>query len=266
MNKPSTLRIVTILAPLLSGILAIFLIVTQNRRLHALEDQRAQITQQITSLDLLAREMQARPPLSKMAAAPPAPDEQPVFLDLIRGFANSSFVQLTKYDNKTVPPPAPESAEAKASALPSGVIALTSNVEVAGGYNQVRQFMTELWRSPRLFNATDLKWSAGLDKWPATRLAFTLTRYVHTAAAAGPAAPGMPTGSAAIPGGSGGTPTANFATPGATNTNGATNAVPGARNSFGATPTAPVMRNAPGAANAPRTVPAAPAPGASARP
>ncbi len=265
MNKPSTLRLVTILAPLLSGILAIFLIVTQNRRLHALEDQRAQITQQITSLDLLAREIQARPPLSKMAAAPPAPDEQPVFLDLIRGFANSSLVQLTKYDNKTVPPPAPESAEAKAGAMPPGVIALTSNVEVAGGYNEVRQFMMELWRSPRLFNTTDLKWSAGLDKWPATRLAFTLTRYVHTAAAAGPAAAGMPGGSAA-------TPAANAATPGAADTNGATStsgttgAFPGAQNPSGATQARPNMRNAPAPTTTPRAVPAATRPGASARP
>ncbi len=279
MNKPSTLRIVTILVPLLSAILMIGLIVSQNRRLHALEDQRTQITQQITSLDMLAREIQARPPMSKMAAAPPAPDEQPVFLDLIRGFANSSLVELTKYENKTVAPPAPESAEAKASALPSGVIALTSNVEVAGGYNQVRQFMTELWRSPRLFNTTDMKWSAPLDKWPSTRLAFTLTRYVHTIAAAGPAASITPTGGAAATGGRSATPTVNPATPGvvspatgAANTNGASilpgaaNTLPGARNPSGATPTAPTMRNAPAPANAPRNVPAATGSGASTRP
>ena len=178
MNKPSTLRIITIVAPLLCLILAVVLTASQVRRLQAQETQRTLLTQQITSLDQLARAIQAQPPLSKMAAAPPSPDEQPVFLELIRGFAFASRVQLIKYENKTVPPPAQGSAEAKTNALPANVVALTSNVEVAGSYNQVRQFMNLLWTSPRLFNTTELKWIA-TDKWPVTRMSFVLTRYVH---------------------------------------------------------------------------------------
>ena len=89
-------------------------------------------TQQIAALDRLAREIQVRPIGRKVAVVPPSPDEQPLFLNMLRGFADNSRVQLAKYDNRTVPPPASGSADAKTNLLPPGVIALTSNVEIAG--------------------------------------------------------------------------------------------------------------------------------------
>ena len=202
MNKFSSIRLASVAVPLVSAMLALFLVMFQVRRLHQFEEDRTRTNAQINRLDKLIREMKNQPLQGKVAVVPPVANEQSLFLNMLRGFAIGSRVQLVKYENKPVaaPPPPPVSSstdtktEAKPTGLPPGVTALTSNVEVAGDYQALRQFMYQLWHAPRLYNTIDLKWMREQQRGRQeevlpTRLSFTLTRYVYMPMSAAPPAP-----------------------------------------------------------------------------
>ncbi len=184
MNKsPSTfswLKLATVLLPIIGVMAAIFLVFLQWNKLNSLKEQKEKTEQQLAVLNRLSLEIKAKPTLSKVAVVPPTYDEQSQFLNMIRGFAEKSRVRLVRYNNRYIPPPPPDSAEAKKPTLPPGVMALNSEVEVAGDYNSIRQFMYQLLHAPRLYNTVDLKWNRGTtnEKWPLTHLGFTLLRYV----------------------------------------------------------------------------------------
>jgi hypothetical protein len=196
MNRDSMLRLSGVVVPLGSAMIALFLVMFQVRRLHEFEEERTRTTTQMSQLEKQIREMKSQPQRAKVAVVPPVSNEQSLFLNMIRRFAISSRVQLVKYENK--PAPSPLSADAKTSAkptgLPAGVTALSSNVEVAGDYQALRQFMYKLLRAPRLYNTTDLKWMREQQRnqqevVPPTHLTFTLTRYVYVPAIGVPPAP-----------------------------------------------------------------------------
>ena len=105
MNKLSTLRLASIVVPLLSAIIALFLVTYQVRRLHQFEEDRTRITAQRNLLDKLIREMRNQPQQAKVAVVPPVANEQSLFLNMIRNFAVGSRVQLVKYENKPTPLP-----------------------------------------------------------------------------------------------------------------------------------------------------------------
>ena len=186
MSKSSSnaawIRLATYLMPIVAVPAAIFLVFLQWTHLRALQEQRTKTEHNLAFLDQLSHEMKTQPPLRKVAVIPPTLDEQSLFLDMVRKFADQSHVHLVRYTNRPAPPPPPaDSAEAKKNGMPPGVAALTSDVEVSGDYNGIRQFLYQLLHAPRLYNTTDLKWTRGAynERWPITRLSFTLLRYVE---------------------------------------------------------------------------------------
>lgn len=181
-SSASWIKLATVLMPIVAVLAAGFLVFLQVTHLRSLSEQRTKTEHDIAFLEQLSHQMQAQPTLTKVAAIPPTLDEQSLFLDMIRKFADQSQIHLVRYTNRVVPAPPADSPEAKKNALPPGVMALTSDVEVSGNYNGIRQFLYQLLHSPRLYNTTDLRWNRGTntEQWPTTHLTFTLLRYVAT--------------------------------------------------------------------------------------
>ena len=196
-SNTSWIKLATVLMPVVAVLAAGFLIFLQVTRLRSLGEQQTKTENDLVFLNRLSQEIKNQPTLNKIAAIPPALNEQSLFLDMIRKFADQSQVHLVRYTNRVVPAPSADSPEAKKNALPPGVLALTSDVEVSGNYNGIRQFLYQLLHSPRLYNTTDLRWSRGTntDQWPITHLTFTLLRYVETPIIA----PAKPAGDNAAP-------------------------------------------------------------------
>ena len=160
----------------------------QYRKVTALRADIVTADAQIAVVDQKLKEIQLTPPTSRVAAVPLSTHEQPMFVNWLRETATASRVEMTKWTNMPAPPPPPQSTTAAADQpkdpnapkpLPRGYLALVSAVEVSGKYGDIRDFLYLLLRSERVVTLNGVKWHRG-EKWPKTKVSFTLTRYVNT--------------------------------------------------------------------------------------
>lgn len=157
----------------------------QFQHLRQARQEREQAQQQLTDLNHILSTVSQQPNLSKQPTAPNTPEEQGTFLTMLRAAAESHRAQLVHFERKTIPSEFTNTTTVNGSAqetvkkIPDGVIPIFNDVELSGDYTAVREVLYDLLRAPRLYNTTDLKWTTD-DKYPTTRLRFTLIRYVAT--------------------------------------------------------------------------------------
>lgn len=192
-------RFLSVFAPTVSILCAGGVSIYEFQRLKQLEAATVASEKKLTAVERELRDFAAQPRMDKVPTEEKTPREQALFLDYLRANADASHVQLIRWSNTTPPPAAPAAnGQPAPGALPPGVSAIISIVEVSGQTNNTRQFLYALMRSRRLLNMSDLKWIR--ENWPLTHLTFTLTRYVGPAihsplespAAAGTSATGTP--------------------------------------------------------------------------
>ncbi len=177
MKRDSIYRSLTIALPLAAFLCATGATVFEWQRLRGLDDETNATVSRISQIDRELQSYEAQPQNEKVPTIAKAPREQAQFLDALRANADVCKVQLVRWSN--VAPPAPTSsttADKSATALPPGVAAIISVIEVTGQADNTRQFLYNIIRSHRLLNMSDIKWVR--DTWPNTHLTCTLTRYV----------------------------------------------------------------------------------------
>ncbi len=107
------------------------------------------------------------------------------FLQWRKETAAASHVEVSKWTNMPPPPPPPAPAADQPKdpnapkPLPRGISMLISAVEVSGTYTDIRDFLYLIMRSTRVVTLNGVKWTRA-EKWPQTKVTFTVTRYVNT--------------------------------------------------------------------------------------
>jgi len=104
--------------------------------------------------------------------------EQAQFLDQLHREAKAARVQIMTWSNASVASPsaATTAGATDSRTLPAGINPIASQVDVEGGFRDLRRFLYNLERTPRLLNLGSPHWARAV--WPKTHLSFTLTRYV----------------------------------------------------------------------------------------
>lgn len=156
----------------------------QANRLHKLNQEWRQVGKQLAAMDSLTVVAGAKPRLVRYPTVEQSPNEQPLFLNILRAYALETHVKVMRWANSSsVAKQASTSsanganAEKPPAGMPPDVTPIASVVEVSGTYNDMRRFLYRLMRSPRVLSLSDIRWMRE-DKWPVTHLNFTLTRYV----------------------------------------------------------------------------------------
>jgi hypothetical protein len=188
MKKLSWINILALLIPLACLVAAILFVMVQVRRINDLKAQRMQLERNIALVENRLSQMSAAPPPARIATVEMSASEQLDFLNTLRAYSDATRVRLVRWTS--TPPLVSASAgqpEQGRRTLPPGVTPIASTIEVAGEYRNLREFMYNLLRSPRLYSMNDIRWVRG-DRWPATSVTFILTRYV-AAPASGAGAP-----------------------------------------------------------------------------
>jgi hypothetical protein len=176
-NRFSFAGVATVVVPLTCVLGMGVLVYMQYLRMRGIEDERAQTEANIRIVEGSLQRIMESPPPPRRPAEFRTRGEQVDYLNTIQAYALASRVRITRWTNFAPLAPQTTSGGLRPAAMPKGVVAVPSAVEVAGSYANVRAFLYYLQRSPRLFSLNDFKWSRG-DKWPSTTVAFTLTRYL----------------------------------------------------------------------------------------
>lgn len=197
MNKQKLLLIGQIALPAFCLIAGSFAMLRQVRRGNEAREERGRIDRQIILVDAKLKELEKPRPFIRYPAAMAGPQEQPEFLNIMRGYSAAANVKITKWLSQTpvaaakaptatagsggsplsAQPATQNPTAALAAALPPGVTAIPAAVQVNGPFNNVRQFLYSVLSDRRLINLSDVRWSR-TEKWPTTGVEFTLTRYV----------------------------------------------------------------------------------------
>lgn len=191
MTRASLLNIATIVVPLVCLLLAGGVTFYEVQRIRRLDAELKQAERNIAFVQKIREEIDRMPPVSRFPAAEMTPQEQTDFLNTLRAYALANRVTIVRWTNAPVAPSRP-ATDTRQSSMPSGITPIAGSVEVSGLYNNVRGFLYDLLQGARLFTINDIRWRRG-QKWPATNISFTLTRYVTTApvSALGSAAPSV---------------------------------------------------------------------------
>jgi len=172
--------------PVLSFFLAGGLAFYHARRAQHLESEWELAGKQIAALDTLITTSGSKPRPARFPTAEQSSQEQPNFLNVLRAYADGAHVRFVHWSNNSAntannasvaSASGSDNKEAQGKSLPPDVTAIVSQVEIAGHYLGIRDFLYSILRSPRLLNLTDIKWMRD-DTWPQTHVTFTLTRYV----------------------------------------------------------------------------------------
>jgi hypothetical protein len=178
LKKTKYYKSLTVMAPIVGVLFGSGIAIYEVRRLHYLEAKYASTLKELSTIDIELAAFEKQPPIEKIPTVPSSTREQPQFLDVLRGYADTNHVQMVRWSNLALPPPSTGgNGDANAKPQIPNYTPIVSTIEIAGQYNSTRMFMYNLLRSPRLLNMTELKWVRG-DQWPTTHLTFTLTRYV----------------------------------------------------------------------------------------
>lgn len=184
MNRQRLSNMAILLVPFACLLLAGGVTVYEWKRISQYLGEEQTIQSSVQTVANLERAVAAQPKPTRIPTAEQTTKEQPDFLNTLRVYANASGVKILKWSNGT--PYAPASGgttssngtpQDKQKVIPGGAIPVASAIEVAGSYNNIREFMYYLLRSPRLLNMNDIKWKRD-DHFPQTSASFTLVRYV----------------------------------------------------------------------------------------
>ena len=178
MNRMQFLKIAIVCCPVFAGGVTCGIVGVQFARENALKAEKARLSAQARLLEQTVQAMNRQGHAPRIACVPASPQEQTEFLKLLRGYAGLHRVQIARWAD--APDPIRAAGDGAKPARPSGVTALVSQVDARGAYNDSRQFMYALLRSPRLFTLNDIKWTRG--EHGLTTTTFSLTRYVSTLA------------------------------------------------------------------------------------
>jgi Tfp pilus assembly protein PilO len=173
MDRKSVARTVIFTLPLFALVIGAGAITFETRQLSNVQSELNATRQEVASARNLINEMEGQKSLSRYPTAAMTPTEQPYFLNSLRTYAELNHVELVRWSSA----PIPGKNDPAVKALPADVTPLVSSVELDGRYADLRAFLYDLLKSPRLVNMTDMKWSRGF-KGPVETLTFTLTRYV----------------------------------------------------------------------------------------
>lgn len=183
-NKSGLYNIAILMLPILCFGLAAGVSLHQANRLHKLDQEWRQVGKQLEAMDSLTIVAGAKPRLVRFPTVEQSPNEQPLFLNILRAYALESHVKVARWSNAASMANQASSgstngtsAEKAPPGMPPDVTPIASAVEVSGTYNDMRRFLYRLMRSPRVLSLSDIRWMRD-DKWPETHLNFTLTRYV----------------------------------------------------------------------------------------
>lgn len=174
MNQKAKLQVATILCPAASLLVVCALGSLGNSRARGLEVDTATLHQQIVAAKQLLVEVEGQKHFVRFPTAEQAPQEQPAFLNQLRAYADLNRVRINRWAVTAAPP---HNTDAQRRPLPPDVIPLSSALEVSGRFADVRMFLYDLLRSPRLVNMADMRWTRALPGC-VTTLSFMLTRYV----------------------------------------------------------------------------------------
>jgi hypothetical protein len=188
MKETNPLKIWTVALPVLSVVVAAGVTAYEWNRVRGLEADRDRMKKNIAVLDRLQERMNSEISSPQVPAVAQTVSEQPLYLNNLRTLAAATRVKLVKWTNSA--PYIPTNQQQLSNnevqpTLPQGITAISSDVEVMGGYEDVRQFLYAVAKSPRLYNMSRVRWTRN-DKWPQTGVQFTLVRYVTAAPAATP--------------------------------------------------------------------------------
>lgn len=181
MGKLNFRNVLTMLLPLVALIANVGVVLTQKGRVDDIDTRRQKTEENIAAVEAAIKRVDESPSPPRMPTMEQSPREQVDFLNMLRAFASASAVKVDQFNNSTpVAPSSGSGTDASKTVIPGGVLAISSSVEISGPYNNVRSFMYDLLRSPRLFSVNDLQWTRGMP-YPKTVASFTLTRYVTPA-------------------------------------------------------------------------------------
>jgi hypothetical protein len=183
------LNIFLILVPIICFGVQVGNLYGKYRHIGQLRTEQVGLDRQIGVADRALASDANMPTYKQQPTAEQSAAEQARFLDQLHGEARSTGVQITTWTNAlTAAAPTPSasstadtSAAAATHVLPLGINSITSQVEVVGTFQGLRQFLYHLERTPRLLNLSNPHWVRA--DWPRTRLSFMLTRYVTPEAA-----------------------------------------------------------------------------------
>lgn len=179
-------RQAVLLVPVISIFIVVVLALYEAHRYRQYGRELVVTQKQITQLDTLIKDLDAKPPITVIPVILQSPVEQPDFIDVLRASAEKNHIVLNRWANATGPAGAGASTN-----VPAEVTAINCTIESAGTYNNLRRFLYSLQDAPRLFTLSDMVWTRN-DRWPTTTLKFNLTRYV-TASGSAPARMPAPT-------------------------------------------------------------------------
>ena len=175
MNRMQLLKIAIVCCPVFAGGVTCGIVGVQFARENALKAEKARLSAQARLLEQTVQAMNRQGHAPRIACVAASPQEQTEFLKLLRGYAGLHRVQIARWADAP-PPDSNGAADSAKLARPSGVTAIVSQIDARGAYNDSRQFMYALLRSPRLFTLNDVKWTRG--ERGITVTTFSLTRYV----------------------------------------------------------------------------------------
>jgi len=178
MSRTSWLNIASIAIPLICLLLAGGVTFYEVQRIRRLDAELKQTERNIAFVQKIREEIDRMPSVRRFPAAEMSPREQTDFLNTLRAYALANRVTLVRWTNAPIAPNRP-SAETPRGHLPPDITPISGSVQVGGLYSNVRGFLYDLLQGARLFTINDIRWRRG-QKWPATNISFTLTRYVTT--------------------------------------------------------------------------------------
>jgi hypothetical protein len=178
MDKQTKFRMATVLFPLVAVIVGGVIYRIESNKLHRFEADLKAAEVQLASVKQLVKEMEGQKRVGRTPTLAMTSREQPVFLDMVRKTADASHIQLVRWTNAPVPAVSKADKEDSSKRIyPDDVTPIAGNVEISGRYGDIRNFLYNVLRLPRLVNMSEVKWSRG-SKGHQQSVTFTLTRYV----------------------------------------------------------------------------------------
>ena len=178
MDKQTKFKMATVLFPLVAAIVGGVVYRIEGNKLHRFEADLKAADVQLASVKQIVKEMEGQKRVGRTPTLAMTAREQPIFLDMVRKTADASHIQLVRWTNAPVLAISKADKEDSSKRIyPDDVTPIAGNVEISGRYGDVRNFLYNVLRLPRLVNMSDVKWSRG-SKGHLQSVTFTLTRYV----------------------------------------------------------------------------------------
>ena len=181
MKKRPDFRVASIILPLTATLVCAGVFLYENRQFGALQAELDIANKQYVRLVELLKEMESKKGDNRFPLVAHTVREQPIFLNTLRQYADLNRVQLMKWsitpNSVATAKPDPD-APPKPKSVMDDVTPIVNNVEIAGSYANVRAFLYDVARFPRLVTMNDAKYSRSSNTAAPLKVVFTLARYV----------------------------------------------------------------------------------------